>query len=269
MNYFVELLMKNTIYKKVGCPLLISVAGCVIWAIISNYIGLALTSYLIDVSSSFSNKIYISVSSHDLIALQQSTYFLLSMMALVFTILISGGFYVAFVYSHTSYQKSKETRFKDITGLPLKTEEVVIKKETPPMTNEEFVAEMRRLDKIQQKLATLLKILSPITMICFVLASGYTIITTKYIYESISYYDYLLKVNALNLDDITEKSYMSRFTQIHNKQDYTRIVEELESRALQYNLSFLPNPTVRDKEELLKAHPGSKSINWDEVNDKS
>ncbi|MCS4297514.1 MULTISPECIES: hypothetical protein [Acinetobacter] len=261
--------MKNTIYKKVGYPLLISVAGCVIWAIITNYIGPALTSYLVDVSSSFSDKIYISVSSHDLIALQQSTYFLLYMMALVFTMLISGGLYVAFLYLHTLYQKSKAALFKDITGLPLKTEEVVTQKETPSMTNEEFVAEMRRLDKTQQKLATFLKILSPITMICFVIVSGYTIITTKYIYESISYYDYLLKVNALNLDDITEKSYMSRFTQIRNKQDYTILVEELESRALQHKLSFLPNPTVRDREELLKAHPGSKSINWDEINDKS
>lgn len=247
--------MKTSIYKNVGIPILLSVVGSIVWTILSDYIIPAFTSYYIKFSVAYSKKVYASISTHDLIALQQSTYSLLSLLLVIVSILVCAWSYINMSKYREEYESAK-ARLK-----------ALISKESEEETSEEFTTEAikdllessEKTDKFYNKVYILNKILLPTLLIFSILISFKSVATAKYVYESVSYFDYLMGVNSILLDEKKERNYKSRFSQIRNGQDYRNIVVELEKLALSNGLSILPNTTVRKDKDLKKDHPSIKA----------
>ncbi|MDC5355649.1 hypothetical protein OHW66_14125 [Acinetobacter baumannii] len=255
--------MNSSFLKNAAITIILGLIGSALWAGIANYIGPSLTTYFVNVSESFSDKIYLSISSHDLVTLQQSTYYLVVSIALIITIVMCICSYFAFLFMYNKYLHTKSRITERVSKTP--TRENSTERRVTDEEAKEFLDRLEKSDKWLNKVAVLIKYLLPVVIVVVTLSTSYSILTTKYVYEAISYFDYLLNVNASNLDSQGEKDYMTRFTQIRSSKDYNHIIVELEKRALQNNLSFLPNPSVRSKDELEKDHPNSKSINWNEL----
>ncbi|USP41482.1 hypothetical protein [Acinetobacter sp. XS-4] len=248
--------MKLSNYKSLVIAILVGIVSSGLWTFLSGTVAPAVTAYLIRVSSSFSKKVFIQISSHDLTALQQSTYFLLSFSYVILVFLILFSIFFAMLYNKEKFNKIKA----DIYQIEAVREDSILE-----VSHEDLINEVKKTDKIIKKLFLFTKILFPVSLIILITLSLYSTLTSKYVYESITYFDYLIKVNSVNLDDQTEKMYMSRFTQIRNSKDYITIIVELEKLALKNGLSFLPNSTIRKEEDLLKDHPTSKSVHWNDI----
>ncbi|NUF84663.1 hypothetical protein [Acinetobacter seifertii] len=253
--------MKKSIYRSLGVSIIYTVAGSIVWAILTNYIYPAITAQAIKFSSSFNNKVFINVSYHDLVALQQSTYMTLAVGFVSAYIILFSAFYYAMLHYREEYENSKNKLYdfkEKVFGTAAKEDDIT--EEDLKQRIENSIKDAEENDKFYRKAFLAAKYILPLSMIFFVLSSAYSTLSTKYVYESISYFDYLLKVNADNLDDRTEREYMTRFTQIRNSQDYKNIVIELENRAFSCGRSILPNPTVRKNVDMRKDHPGIKSV---------
>lgn len=251
-------------FKKFGGSIFGGIVTFLICTVLSDQIFPWFTAQGVKYSSTFNTLVFISVSTHDLVALQQSTHMLLAIFSLTFFILLFAGSYLVMLYFKKEYEDSK-ARLYELQGKVLNAE---TKKEKEEITSEQLlqkinasISDAEKSDKYFNKLFIAAKYLLPIFIIFCIYNAAYATVTSKYVYESISYFDYLLKVNAASLDEQTERSYMTRFTQIRSSQDYKKIILELEKLALSCERSFVPNPTVRTKEDLRKNHPRSKSIN--------
>ncbi|WP_214287272.1 hypothetical protein [Acinetobacter pittii] len=253
--------MKKSFYKEAVFGLVMAIVGSALWAILSNYIGPALVAYAIKISSTINEQIYLKISTHDLIALQQSTYTLLTLFfVILFTLIITLGYY-SLILLNEKYNDSKNRLFKlRAEILESEKEKEIISEETVKLSIENTIKNMEEKDKLVRKVFLGTKFFLPVALLIFIFSAMYNTLTSKYIYEAISYYDYLIKVNALNLDQKTENEYISRFMQIRNSTDYHSIVVELEARAFAHGLSILPNTSIRKDEDLLKDFPAIKSV---------
>lgn len=251
--------MKTSIYKSAGIPILLSIAGCLVWAILTNYVYPAITAYGLKMSSTFSSSVYTSISAHDLVALQQSTYSLLLLLLVMVSILVCAWAFINMLIAHEDYEISKANfqahLVKNFGTKSNETNEAVISKAV-----EDSIIESEEKDKFYKKVYFFNKCTLPSIIIISILIASYSIVTTKYVYEAISYFDYLMGVNAINLNDQTEREYKTRFSQIRTNQDYRNIIFELERKAFNSGLSILPNTTVRDYEDLEQDHPNIKSV---------
>lgn len=248
--------MKLSNYKSLLITIIVGIVSSGLWAFLSESVAPAITAYFIKISSSFSKKVFIEISAHDLTALQQSTYSLLSLAYVILIILIFSSLFLAMLYNKEKFNKAKA----EIYGIGVPREDSAL-----DINYKDLINEVEKTDKTIKKLFLFTKVLLPISLIALITSFLYSTLTSKYIYESITYFDYLVKVNAVNLDNETEKMYMSRFTQIRNSKDYISIIVELEKLALENGLSFLPNSTIRNEEDLLKDHPASKSVKWNDI----
>lgn len=257
--------MKKSFYKQTIFGLIMALVGSALWAILSNYIGPALVAYAIKISSTINGQIYLKISTHDLIALQQSTHTLLTLFfVILFTLIITAGYYTL-ILLNDKYNDSKKRIYKlraEIFGT--EKEKEIVSEETVKESIENTIKNMEERDKLVRKIFLGTKFFFPVAILAFIFSAMYTTLTSKYIYEAISYYDYLIKVNALNLDEQTEKEYISRFMQIRNSTDYHSIVVELEARAFAHGLSILPNTSIRKDEDLLKDFPALQSVDKDD-----
>lgn len=251
-------------FKKFGGSIFVGIVTFLICTILSDQIFPWFTAQGVKYSSTFNTLVFISVSTHDLVALQQSTHLLVAIFSLSFFILLFAGTYLVMLYFRKEYEDSK-ARLYELQGKVLNEETEKVKEE---ITSEQLLQKINtsindaeKSDKFFNKFFIAAKYLLPIFIIFCIYNATYATVTSKYVYESISYFDYLLKVNAASLDEQTERSYMTRFTQIRSSQDYKKIILELEKLALSCGRSFVPNPTVRSQEDVHKDHPSSKSIN--------
>ncbi|MEN8290573.1 hypothetical protein ABFP12_17205 [Acinetobacter baumannii] len=254
--------MKKFNLNSFGGTVFVGIVTCIVWAILSDHLFPYVTSRVVEFSSFFNHRIFINVSYHDLVALQQSTYMLVAVFFVSLYIMIFSGFYYAFIQFKKEYDDSKSELYalKNRAYKLGNTEEETTK--TPTISLEELQQEMKdsielleKRDKFFEKAYLVAKFVLPATFIVFLCVAGYSTITTKYVYEAISYYDYLLNVNAANLDDKTERAYMTRFSQIRSSQDYRNIIVELENLAFMHGHTILPNPTVRSDKDLKEDHP--------------
>ncbi|MDC5568438.1 hypothetical protein ACG9XL_17240 [Acinetobacter nosocomialis] len=253
--------MKKSLYKEVVFGLVMALVGSALWAVLSNYIGPALVAFAIKISSTINGQIYLKISTHDLIALQQSTYTLLTIFFVILLTLIITACYYSMILLYEKYNDSKNSLYKlrdEI--LSTEKEKEVVKEEEVKSSIENTINNIEKKDKSVRKIYLATRFFFPVAILAFIFSAMYTTLTSKYIYEAISYYDYLINVNASNLDDKTEKEYMSRFMQIRNSNDYHSIVVELEARAFAHGLSILPNPSIRKDEDIRKDFPTIKSV---------
>lgn len=255
--------MKPSNLKNVSVryTILFGVVSSALWTLAYEKFFPQVTAYFVDISSYFSKRVFLEISTHDPISLQQSTYSILLFLTVIFVILITSLSYLSLVYikDQISDTKNKTDNLgNEILGKRDTVAEVT--EQDVIQSYEDLVKEVDKTDKFIKKSFFPISILLSISAIFLVASFFYTTLTTKYVYESISYFNYLLKVNAVYLNDETERQYVSRFAQIRDSDDYITIIVELEKLALKNNLSFVPNPTVRKEEDLIKDHPSSKQL---------
>ncbi len=258
-----EYIMNKFNIKKFGGSIFGGIVTFLICTILSDQIFPWFTAQAVKYSSSFNTLVFISVSNHDLVALQQSTHLLVSIFSFSFFVLLFGGTYLVMLYFRKEYEDSK-ARLYELQGKVLDTGKV---KEKEQITSEKLLQEINdsindaeKNDKYFSKIFIAAKYFLPVLVILGIYNATYATVTSKYIYESISYFDYLLMVNAASLDEQTERSYMTRFTQIRSSQDYKKIILELEKLALSCGRSIIHNPTVRSLEDIHKDHPKAKTV---------
>ncbi|EOQ75653.1 hypothetical protein [Acinetobacter lactucae] len=246
--------MKTSKFKWTSGGLVLGILASGSWSILYDHVFPALTRYFINLSSRFSNIVFTSISSHDLTAINQSTNYLLTVFLVVAAIILG-------IWSYFKLQSAKEY-FENTEYKYLKNNEKPLEKQNERNENtyEELLKSIEKSNKLFKKLYLFNIILLPATLIGFVLINIGSALTSKYINESISYFDYLLFVNAKNLDDKTERMYKSDFSQIRNSQDYYKLILELEKLALSNKLSISPNLSIRSKEDLVKDHPDAETI---------
>lgn len=257
--------MKKFNIQSFGGNIFTGIVTFIICTILANQVSPWITAQAIKYSSSFNTLVFINVSNHDLVGLQQSTHMLVTIFSVSFFILVFGASYFVMLYFRKQYEDSKarlyEFQAKVLNAGTIKEKDLEdISSEELKQKIEDTIKAAEKNDKYFSKLYIVAKYLLPISIILNIYNATYTTLTTKYVYESISYFDYLLKVNAANLDDKTERTYMTRFTQIRSSQDYKDIVLELENLAFSRALSITPNSTVRPDADILKDHPNVKAI---------
>ncbi|MBJ9483496.1 hypothetical protein [Acinetobacter baumannii] len=243
--------MKTSKFKVTSGALVIGILGSASWSILYDHVFPACTRFFIGLSSRFSNIVFVNISSHDLNSINQSTNFLITFLIVVAALFLCG-------WSYFKMQSAKE-HFEYAESKYLKKNDKYLEKENE-YSHEDFLKSIEELNKGFKKIYLFNMILLPATLIGFVLINVGSALTNKFINESISYFDYLLFVNAENLDDKTERMYKSEFSQIRSSQDYNKLIVELEKLAISNKLSFAPNSSIRSKEDLVKDHPGSKLL---------
>lgn len=252
--------MKNLNLKYTFITILLGALGSGLWALITNVLAPKLTNYLIRVSDAFSEQIFRKIAINDTVFLQQTTYSLIILIC-VFLLIISS----AFIYAGMSYTKTKFDKTKaDVNRLGddfFEREDIAsnISAEDFAQDYTHLVEEFKSTEKLVSRVSLLVKITTPLIIITTVIIYTYAELTSRYVYNSISYFNYLLKVNSVNLDEENERKYISRFTQINSSKDYMTIIRELEGLALNNKLSFIPNPNIRSKEDILREHPNTKN----------
>lgn len=268
----VELLMnKLSKYKSVGVSVLIGIAGSGLWSFISETLAPQITAYFITVSSSFSQKIFIEISTHDLTTLQQSTYSLLSLIFILLIGVMCASVSLLMLSEKERLQKIREKAYtlgQKFTLTEDREDSSEINHEDVVNSYNAICSDLEKTDKKLQKTQLVTNIMLFSSFIILTIVFLYNSLTYRYIHESTVYFDYLLKVNAVNLNDEDERKYISRFTQIRNSKDYTTIIVELEKLALYNKLSILPNLIIRDEREFSKDHPNSKSVPLDNFQSK-
>lgn len=253
--------MRLSKHKSTYLALIIGVLASGIWSFLSNTIAPKVTAYFVEKSTSFSNRIFIEISTYDPTILHQSNHLLLTLILIILIVVVFFSLYMIINSIKDSFLKTKE-RINEL-GLILNEEEntkVEINEDEVRNSYNETVILMRKTDDSIKWASRITKIIMPASLVVLIITSLYSNLTTKYINESINYFNYLLKVNSINLDKHDEKYYVSKFTQIRNDQDYKSLIVELERLALKNRLSFLPNTTIRAKEDVLKDHPNTESI---------
>lgn len=246
--------MNTSKYKYAVSAIGIGLIGSALWSFIYDYLFPACTRYFINVSSRFSNAVFINISSHDLISIHQSTNFLITMLLVSAALLL-------FMWSFLQMKKIKDYYKNSESKVQECSEQNLIKEnQSEDNSHENVLKSFEKKDKFFKRFYLFSSILLPSSLICFIVVNIFSVVTTKYIYDSITYFDYLLYVNAENLDDKTERRYKTEFTQIHNSQDYHKLIVELEKLAFANGLTVYPIRSIRSKEELKNDHPEVKAI---------
>lgn len=246
-----ERMMKTSKFKYVFGTIGLGLIVNALWSMVYDHIFLEITRYFINLSSKFSNIVFVNISSHDLNSINQSTNFLLTFLIVVAALILYG-------WSYFKMQNAKE-HFEYAENRFLKKNEKPLENDNE-YSEEDFLKSIEKSNKVFKKLYLFNMILLPAVLIGFVVGNIGTALTSKYINESITYFDYLLYLNAQNLDDKTERKYKSEFSQIRNSQDYHKLILELENLALSNKLSISPNLSIRSKEDLKKDHPNLREI---------
>ncbi|WP_098728640.1 hypothetical protein [Acinetobacter baumannii] len=99
--------MKKFNLNSFGGTVFVGIVTCIIWAILSDHLFPYVTSRVVEFSSFFNHRVFINVSYHDLVALQQSTYMLVAVFFVSLYILLFSGFYYAFIQFKKEYDESK------------------------------------------------------------------------------------------------------------------------------------------------------------------
>lgn len=245
-----EQMMKTSKYKYALGTIGIGLIGSALWSFLYDYVFPACTRFFIQTSSTFSNIVFVNISSHDLVAIHQSIYFSVTLIIVVASILLFIDRYIKIITIENDL-KSDYAVLQDQSSSEREIHETDV-----------YLDNLKSLEKIQKlniRINLFLKFAFPVALIFLIATTIYSFSTTKFIYDSITYFDYLLYVNAENLDDKTERKYKSEFTQIRNSQDYHKLIVELENLAFTNELSVYPNSSIRSREELEKDHPGLKA----------
>lgn len=252
--------MKNLNLKYTFITILLGALGSGLWALVTNVLAPKITNYLISVSDAFSEQIFRKIAINDTVFLQQTTYTLIILIFVFLLIIFSTCIYVLMTYTKTKFDETKA----DVNRLGdefLDREDITsnISAEDLAQDYTHLVEKFKSTDKLVSRVSLFVKITMPLILITTVAIFTYAELTSRYVYNSISYFNYLLKVNSVNLDEENERKYISRFTQINSSKDYMTIIRELEGLALNNKLSFIPNPNIRSKEDILREHPNTKN----------
>lgn len=255
--------MKPSKYKSIGISFLIGIVASGSWSFISESLIPKITAYFISVSSSFSQQIFIQISTHDLTTIQQSTYSLLTFILILLVGGLCASTYLLMLSAKERFQKIKgkaDNLGKELSLIEDEDDSSEINEEDIVVSYNNLCSDLEKTDKTLKNTHLITNIFLSSSFVILIIISFYNSITYKYVNESIVYFDYLLKVNAVNLNDQSEREYLSRFSQIRNSKDYTTIIVELEKLALANQLSILPNLTVRSESDISKDHPNSKAM---------
>lgn len=243
-------------YKNAFITVFLGALGSGLWTAfinINSYLSKSITNFFLNISSSFDEMIFRQVAKNNLALTQTSTFILLIILiTLIFTliILILLPLLTSRAESHLLEANQSLTRLG--SSLAVEGGKNYIKQDFDVEYNSLF-NDYKNNEKRLNRLKKVSKILAPIMLTSLILSATYRVYTTQYIDDCIQYFNYLLKVNASNLDEKSERIYISKFAQIRNGDDYKKIVIELEKLALDNKLVFVVNPSVR--KDISKDHP--------------
>ncbi len=241
--------------KTVIMTIALSILANILWAVIADYLAPKFIIYLIEVSQSFDEQIFRQIATRDTMFLQKNTLSIIYLLFFNFLIFVSFLIYYFFSLLRLKFEGIKARAIKIGEDVyQKKNNNVEVSIEEVEKDYENLMNGISKSEKSYRKLSLFLVVVVSLTVFGCVSMYFYAQFKNNYIYDSISYYNYLLRVNSISLSDQEERNYTTKFTQIKNKNDYLEIIKELEVMAFENNLGVNTYPNVRKENDILSDH---------------
>lgn len=224
-------------------------------AVIADYLAPKFIIYLIGVSQSFDEQIFRQIATRDTMFLQKSTLSIIYLFFFNFLIFMSFLLYYFFSLSRLKLEGIKARAIKIREDVYQEKNNIVeVSIEEVEKNYENLMNGISKSEKSYRKLSLFLVVVVSLTVFGCVFMYFYAQFKNNYVYDSISYYNYLLRVNSVSLSDQEERYYTTKFTQIKNKNDYLEIIKDLELKAFENNLGVNIYPNARKENDILSDH---------------